>query len=122
MAERSTRKKAPAKPEATSRAPKEPPFERLRAGVRQWYRDEAARLAADFEAHGKLDRLDFAELVRRSQAVLACEMIELLDDKADPAVVAPDSPDYAQLERVARAMQAQGKEVPDSIRKMLEQA
>lgn len=106
---------------STGQAAKEPPFERLRAEVRQWYREEAARLAADFEAHGKLDRLDFAELVRRSQALLACEMIELLDDKPDPAVLAPDSPDHAQLERVARAMQAQGKEVPDSIRKLLDE-
>ncbi len=122
MAKRSSKKTAPTKPKARSRTAKKPPFERLRAEVRQWYREEAARLAADFETHGKLDRLDFAELVRRSQAMLACEMTELLDDKPNPAAVAPDSPDYAQLERVARAMQAQGKEVPDSIRKMLEQA
>ena len=106
---------------AKRKAAKEPPFERLRTEVRQWYREEAARLAAEFETHGKLDRLDFTELVQRSQALLACEMTELLDDTPSQPAVAPDSPDYAQLERVARAMQAQGKEVPESIRKLLEQ-
>ena len=61
-------------------------------------------------------QLDFTELTRRSQAVLACEMVELIGENAAPA----SAEDRAQLERVAQAMRAQDKEVPDSIKALLD--
>jgi hypothetical protein len=109
MAKTTRRKKAAAK------APDPEAFDRLRAEVKAWYRAEAERLAGAFAKSGEVDKLDFAELVRRSQALLACEMIELVEPPAEEAGPTMDEADYGQLERVAKAMAAQGKEVPESI-------
>lgn len=93
-------------------------FDRLRRQVKAWYREEAARVAAAHAAAGTPDQVDFDELVRRSQVLLACEMVELIED--DQGVrLSPGSPDHVQLARVAQAMRARGAEVPDSIRKAL---
>ena len=90
----------------------------LRAAVKAWYGEEAARVAAAFQKSGDLDKVDFDELVRRSQVLLACEMVELIGD--DEGVrLTPGSPDYLQLQRVAQAMRARGAEVPDSIKQAL---
>ncbi len=94
-------------------------FDRLREAVKAWYREEAARLSASFEAAADLDKLDFDELVRRAQVLLACELAELTEDKGQEVRLAPGSPDYLQLERVAQAMRAKGTEVPEGIRKAL---
>ena len=92
--------------------------EKLRAAVKAWYGEEASRVAAAFEETGDLGKVDFDELVRRSQVLLACEMVELMRD--DEGVrLTPGSPDHTQLARVAQAMRAQGTEVPDSIKQAL---
>ena len=93
-------------------------FGKLREAVRAWYREEAERVAASFEAEGALDKVAFEELVRRSQVLFACELTELIEPEGEGPLPA-DSPDRAQLERVAQAMRAQGGEVPESIRKAL---
>lgn len=90
----------------------------LRAAVKAWYGEEAARVAAAFEAAGDLGKVDFHELVRRSQVLLACEMVELMRDEQGVRL-APGSPDHTQLARVAQAMRARGSEVPDSIKQAL---
>jgi len=95
-------------------------FARLRSEVKAWYRAEAERLAADFAGGCEVGALDFAELVRRSQALLACEMIELVESQGEAAEPELEAADYAQLERVAKAMAAQGKEVPEAIAAALE--
>ncbi len=94
-------------------------IDRLRDSVRAWYREEAARLADAFEEGGDPGKLDFGELVHRAQALFACELIELTDDKPGGSRLEPGSPDYAQFERVAQAMRARGLEVPDSMKKAL---
>ena len=58
-------------------------FDGLRAAVKAWYEDEARALAVRYAAAGDLEALDFAELTRRSQALLACEMITLTDGEVD---------------------------------------
>ncbi len=90
----------------------------LRAAVKAWYGEEAARVAAAFEANGDLGKVDFDELVRRSQVLLACEMAELIRDEQEDRL-SPGSPDHLQLQRVAQAMRASGTEVPDSIKQAL---
>ena len=94
-------------------------LDRLRAGVKAWYWEEAERTAASFETTGDLAAVDFAELVRRAEVLFACEMAELCRQEQTPKVE-PDTPDYAQLQRIAQAMQAAGKAVPDSIKKALD--
>lgn len=94
---------------------------RLRASVKAWYWEEAERTAANFEAAGDLAAVDFGELVRRAQVLFACEMAELCRKEEAPPID-PDSPDFAQLQRLAQAMQAAGKEVPESIMKALDGA
>lgn len=93
-------------------------FTALRDSVRAWYREEADRVAAGFEASGDLNQVDFDELVRRSQVLFACELTELLEDGRE-ARLDPGSPDHTQLGRVAQAMRARGLEVPDSIKQAL---
>lgn len=94
-------------------------LERLRASVKAWYREEAERTAANFEAAGDLAAVDFGELIRRAQVLFACEMAELCREEEGPRID-PASPDFAQLQRLAKAMQAAGKEVPESIKKALD--
>ncbi len=94
-------------------------IERLRAGVRAWYRQELAHVADGFEEGGDPGKLDFGELVRRAQVVFACELIELTKDNSVEVRLEPGSPDYAQLERVTQAMRARGLEVPDSMKQAL---
>lgn len=96
-------------------------LERLRGRVKAWYWDEAERTAAAFDSAGDLAVVEFDELIRRAQVLFACEMAELCRQESTPQVD-PDSPDYAQLQRLAQAMQAAGKEVPASIKKALEGA
>lgn len=91
-------------------------LERLRADVKAWYGEEAARVGAAYAAAGSLDAIDFAELVRRSQVLLACELVELIEDDVR---LTPGSQDHTQLARVAQAMRASGREVPDSIKDAL---
>ncbi len=116
---RKSKKKTPAK--AAAKRPWRESFDKLRAEIRDWYQAEAEAIAGRFEKDGDLDKLDFAELTRRSQALLACEMIELIGDDSQPALEPASAEDAAQLGRVAQAMRAQGKEVPDSIRKLLDE-
>ena len=94
-------------------------FDQLRADVKTWYQAEAEALAGRYQVDPDLDKLDFAELTRRSQALLACEMIELTSEGGPPEPASAE--DTVQLERVAQAMRAHGKEVPDSIRKLLDE-
>jgi hypothetical protein len=97
-------------------------LDRLRERVRAWYLQEAGRIAVEAEDTPDLDRLDFGELNRRAQVLFACEMAALarVEDEDEQPRVAPGSPEYVQLQRVAAAMQAQGKEVPESIRQALQ--
>lgn len=93
--------------------------QRLRASVKAWYWEEAERTASSFEAAGDLAAVEFDELVRRAQVLFACEMAELCRQE-DAPFVDPESPDYSQLQRVAQAMKAAGKEVPETIKKALD--
>lgn len=104
--------------DSESQRPWRETFDQLRAVVKDWYEAEAQALAARYEQAGDPEHLDFSELTRRSQALLACEMIELI---GEPGPEPASAEDAAQLERVAQAMRARGKEVPESIRKLLEE-
>lgn len=94
-------------------------FDRLRAEVKAWYQAEAEALATRYDEAGEVAQLDFAELTRRSQALLACEMIELTGEGVEPDLATAE--DRAQLGRVAQAMRAQGKEIPESIHTLLDE-
>jgi hypothetical protein len=99
------------------RAAVENRMDKLRQRVRSWYLEEATRVAAAAEDAPDLERLDFTELNRRAQVLFACEMAALAraDEEDEQPRLVPGSPEYVQLQRVAAAMQAQGKEVPESI-------
>ena len=101
-------------------------IEDLRRQVKAWYRAEVERVAAAHADLKDLDKVDFSELVKRSQVMFACEIFELANDdsgdnagKDKPFQVEPGSQDYVQLQRVAQAMAARDGEVPESIRQML---
>jgi hypothetical protein len=94
------------------------PFDRLRAQIKDWYREEALRLGAAVERGAAIETLDFDELVRRSQILFACEMFDLAKDQEERHPE-PGSPDHVQLMRVAQAMRDSGAEVPESIARAL---
>ncbi len=94
--------------------------DKLRDRVKAWYQEEALRvadLAADEE---DLNKVDFEELKRRGQVLFACELAGLIEAEAKESErLQPGDPDLAQLERIAAAMRAQGKDVPEGIKKAL---
>ncbi len=92
-------------------------FEPLRQGVKDWYRAEAERVAESYAADPDPEKIDFSELVRRSQALFACELVALLEEPGQPDF---SGADQAQLLRIAEAMRAQGKQLPDGLRQALE--
>ena len=93
-------------------------FDRLRAQVKDWYREEALRLGEAVEGGATVESLDFDELVRRAQVLFACEMFDLAKDEEEPRFE-PGSPDHVQLMRVAQAMRDSGTEVPEGIARAL---
>ena len=94
------------------------PFDRLRAQVKDWYREEALRLGEAVAGGATVETLDFDELVRRSQVLFACEMFDVAKDEAERHPE-PGSPDHVQLMRVAQAMRDRGIEVPEGIARAL---